>query len=112
MGEKLSRRIQKRTMDSSPIESVGAFIYCAKTQRYLFLLRNSSKYAGTWGVVGGKVEANEQIIESLAREIEEENPTADNMHLLTSNKAKTDEADIRKEFAGRNRDYIESEPSR
>ena len=72
MGEKLGRRVQKRTMDSSPIESVGAFIYCAKTQRYLFLLRNSSKYAGTWGVVGGKVEANEQIIESLAREIEEE----------------------------------------
>ena len=59
-------------MDTGPIESVGAFIYCAKTQRYLFLLRNSSKYAGTWGVVGGKVEPNEQIIESLSREIEEE----------------------------------------
>jgi 8-oxo-dGTP pyrophosphatase MutT (NUDIX family) len=36
------------------------------------LLRNSSKYAGTWGVVGGRVEPNEQIIHSLSREIEEE----------------------------------------
>ena len=72
VGEKLSRRIQKRSVDSGLIESVGAFIYCVKTRRYLFLLRNNTKYAGTWGVVGGKVEANEQIIESLSREIEEE----------------------------------------
>lgn len=72
VGEELGRRIQKRSMDSGLIESVGAFIYCVKTRRYLFLLRNNTKYAGTWGVVGGKVEANEQIIESLSREIEEE----------------------------------------
>lgn len=72
MGEKLGRRIQKRSMDSGLIEGVGAFIYCPKTQRYLFLLRDSSKYSGTWGVVGGKVEPDEQIIESLVREIEEE----------------------------------------
>ena len=64
--------IQKRSMDSGLIESVGAFIYCVKTRRYLFLLRNNTKYAGTWGVVGGKVESDEQIIESLSREIEEE----------------------------------------
>lgn len=72
MGQKLGRRIQERPMDSSPLENVGAFIYCTKTRRYLFLLRNSSKYAGTWGVVGGRVEPNEQIIHSLSREIEEE----------------------------------------
>jgi len=72
VGEKLGRRIQERSMDSSPLENVGAFIYCTKTRRYLFLLRNSSKYAGTWGVVGGRVEPNEQIIHSLSREIEEE----------------------------------------
>ena len=59
-------------MDSGPLESVGAFIYCTTTQRYLFLLRNNTKYAGTWGVVGGKVEPDEQIIESLSREIKEE----------------------------------------
>ncbi len=72
VGEKLGRRIQERSMDSSPLENVGAFIYCTKTRRYLFLLRNSTKYAGTWGVVGGRVEPNEQIIQSLSREIEEE----------------------------------------
>lgn len=72
MGEKLGRRIQERSMDSSPLENVGAFIYCTTTRRYLFLLRNNTKYTGTWGVVGGRVEANEQIIESLSREIQEE----------------------------------------
>jgi 8-oxo-dGTP pyrophosphatase MutT (NUDIX family) len=72
VGEKLGRRIQKRPMDSRPLESVGAFIYCTTTKRYLFLLRNSSKYSGTWGVVGGKIEQGERIIESLLREIREE----------------------------------------
>ena len=72
VGEKLSRRIQKRTMDTGIIEGVGTFIYCTSTKRYLFLLRNSSKYSGTWGVVGGKIEVNEHILESLLREIEEE----------------------------------------
>lgn len=72
MGQKLGRSLLQRAMVTSPIEGAGAFIYCVETRRYLFLLRNSSKYAGTWGVVGGKIEPNEQIIESLAREIEEE----------------------------------------
>jgi len=72
MDKKLGRRVQKRNLVSSPIEGVGTFIYCIKTKRYLFLLRNSSKYAGTWGVAGGKVEANESIVTSLLREIQEE----------------------------------------
>lgn len=72
MGQKLGRRIQERSMDIGPLENVGAFIYCTKTKRYLFLLRNSSKYEGTWGVVGGRVEPDEQIIHSLSREIKEE----------------------------------------
>ena len=72
LGEKLGRRVQKRPMDSSHIEGVGTFIYCTTTKRYLFLLRNSSKYSGTWGVVGGKIESNELTIESLLREIQEE----------------------------------------
>jgi 8-oxo-dGTP pyrophosphatase MutT (NUDIX family) len=59
-------------VDSSHIEGVGTFIYCASTQRYLFLLRNSSKYSGTWGLAGGKIDANEQILESLYRELREE----------------------------------------
>jgi 8-oxo-dGTP pyrophosphatase MutT (NUDIX family) len=61
-------KLKKQTL----LESVGAFIYCISTGRYLFLLRNHSSHAGTWGVVGGKVEVNESIIESLSREIQEE----------------------------------------
>lgn len=72
MGQKLGRRIQKRRMDPSLVESVGAFIYCTTTKRYLFLLRNSSKYSGTWGVAGGKIELGESIVDSLLREIQEE----------------------------------------
>lgn len=72
MGKKLGRRIQKRSLDSSPVVGVGAFIYCTSTKRYLFLLRNSSRYAGTWGVAGGKIESNESLVDSLLREIEEE----------------------------------------
>lgn len=59
-------------MDPSLVESVGAFIYCTTTKRYLFLLRNSSKYSGTWGVAGGKIELGESIVDSLLREIQEE----------------------------------------
>lgn len=72
MGQVVGRRVQKRKLVSSPIEGVGTFIYCTKTKRYLFLLRNSSKYSGTWGVVGGKIEINEHILESLLREMQEE----------------------------------------
>jgi len=54
------------------IESTGALIYCTQTNRYLFLLRNGSKYQGTWGLPGGKLEANELVSVGLAREIEEE----------------------------------------
>lgn len=72
MGQKLGRRIQGRFVDTGHIEGVGTFIYSTSTQRYLFLLRNSSKYSGTWGLAGGKIDANEQILESLYRELDEE----------------------------------------
>ena len=72
MGKKLRGRIQSRTMDPSHIEGVGTFIYSISTHRYLFLLRNSTKYAGTWGLAGGKIDANEQILGSLTRELKEE----------------------------------------
>ena len=65
-------KVQKRSVDSAHIEGVGTFIYCSDTQRYLFLLRNSSKYSGTWGLAGGKIDANEQILASLYRELREE----------------------------------------
>jgi 8-oxo-dGTP pyrophosphatase MutT (NUDIX family) len=72
MGQKLGRRIQGRLVDSGHIEGVGTFIYCTATQRYLFLLRDSSKYSGTWGLAGGKIDAGEQVLDSLHRELNEE----------------------------------------
>jgi 8-oxo-dGTP pyrophosphatase MutT (NUDIX family) len=52
--------------------STGALIYCAKTKRYLFLLRNGNKHNSHWGIVGGKVEAGESVSQGLQREIQEE----------------------------------------
>jgi len=72
MGQELGRRVQERGMVSNFVEGVGAFIYCTSTKRYLFLLRNNGKYSGTWGVAGGKIESNENILSSLQREIQEE----------------------------------------
>ena len=54
------------------IEGVGALIYALSTNRYLFLLRNKSKHAGLWGIVGGKIESKETVINGLIREIREE----------------------------------------
>lgn len=62
----------KSQKTSAPIEGVGTFIYCIHTHRYLFLLRNSSKYEGTWGLAGGKIEPNEHLLNSLYRELNEE----------------------------------------
>jgi 8-oxo-dGTP pyrophosphatase MutT (NUDIX family) len=59
-------------MDSGFIEGVGTFIYSVATQRYLFLLRDGSKYAGTWGLAGGKIESGEHLLFSLHRELNEE----------------------------------------
>lgn len=72
MGKKLRGRIQSRTMDSGHIEGVGTFIYATSTGRYLFLLRDTSKYSGTWGLAGGKIDAGEQLLSSLHRELTEE----------------------------------------
>jgi 8-oxo-dGTP pyrophosphatase MutT (NUDIX family) len=62
-------------MDSSTIkylESCGALVYCINTHRYLFLLRSGAKHAGSWGLVGGKLEAGETVAQALLREIAEE----------------------------------------
>lgn len=54
------------------LNNCGALIYCTKTKRYLFLLRQGGRYTDTWGIVGGKIENNESIMYGLKREIQEE----------------------------------------
>ncbi len=54
------------------IKAAGALFLSRSTQRYLFLLRDDDTYSNTWGLVGGRVENSEQIIDCLHREIFEE----------------------------------------
>jgi 8-oxo-dGTP pyrophosphatase MutT (NUDIX family) len=51
----------------------GGLFLAKDTQRFLLLLRNQGKTAGTWGLVGGKKEPDDvTLIDSLTREIQEE----------------------------------------
>jgi 8-oxo-dGTP pyrophosphatase MutT (NUDIX family) len=59
-------------MTSNHTEGCGALIYAKSTNRYLFLLRNKSKHSGSWGIVGGKIDDGETVIQGLVREIQEE----------------------------------------
>ena len=54
------------------IKAAGALFLSRSTNRYLFLLRDDDTYSDTWGLVGGRVENDEQIIDCLHREITEE----------------------------------------
>jgi 8-oxo-dGTP pyrophosphatase MutT (NUDIX family) len=53
-------------------EGVGTLIYARSTHRYLFLLRHKTKHSGSWGIVGGKINQDETVIQSLIREVHEE----------------------------------------
>jgi 8-oxo-dGTP pyrophosphatase MutT (NUDIX family) len=54
------------------IASGGLFL-AKDTKRFLFLLRNQGKTAGTWGIVGGKKEESDTTpYAALEREISEE----------------------------------------
>jgi 8-oxo-dGTP pyrophosphatase MutT (NUDIX family) len=59
-------------MQTKHTEGVGALVYAKSTNRYLFLLRNKQRQQGYWGIVGGKVDAGETVIQALIREIQEE----------------------------------------
>lgn len=59
-------------MDNNPIEGCGALIYSRSTHRYLFLLRTQKKFKGSWGLVGGGVDAGETVRDALVRETAEE----------------------------------------
>jgi len=51
----------------------GGLFVAKDTKRFLLLLRNQGKTAGTWGLVGGKKEPTDlTLIEGLNREIKEE----------------------------------------
>lgn len=51
----------------------GGLFLAQDTKRFLFLLRNQGKTAGTWGLVGGKREPDDQTLyDALLREISEE----------------------------------------
>lgn len=55
------------------IISAGALFKSSVTNRCFFILRSKhSSYPLKWGLVGGKVHHNENILEGLTREINEE----------------------------------------
>lgn len=63
-------------MASSSLNEIvcsGGIFVSQKTKRFLFLLRNQGRTAGTWGLVGGKKEPQDTtLVAALKREIEEE----------------------------------------
>ena len=52
--------------------SAGIFFYSNNTNRFLYLLRNDSRNPNNWGIPGGKIEADETLLEGLERECIEE----------------------------------------
>lgn len=54
------------------MNAVGVWFYSLDTQRYLYLMRNDSKYPGSWGLPGGKAEEGESLLAAIARECKEE----------------------------------------
>ena len=72
MGQELPRLVSRRTMENSTVTAVGVWFYSVSTQRYLYLLRNDSRHPDSWGLPGGKFEANETLIEAMTRECTEE----------------------------------------
>lgn len=57
---------------SHKISCSGALFYALNTKRFLFLHRTQSKQNNVWGLVGGKGNVGESLINTLHREIHEE----------------------------------------
>lgn len=59
-------------MVTGALNAVGIWFYSLDTQRYLYLMRNSTKHPGSWGLPGGKVESGESLLQAIERECREE----------------------------------------
>jgi 8-oxo-dGTP pyrophosphatase MutT (NUDIX family) len=59
-------------MGNNIITALGVWFFTAKTNRYLYLLRNDEKHPQSWGLPGGKVDENETLLETIERECTEE----------------------------------------
>lgn len=57
---------------SNIISAVGVWFYSLHTNRYLYLMRADPKHPDSWGLAGGKQEANESMLTALERECREE----------------------------------------
>ena len=72
MGKKLSRGVSTRGMATGVVKAVGVWFLSRATGRYLYLLRDDPKHPETWGLPGGKIEANETLLGGMERECTEE----------------------------------------
>jgi 8-oxo-dGTP pyrophosphatase MutT (NUDIX family) len=75
MAEELGRPVQGRPVAHNNLrlfKACGAFLLANDTKRSLFLLRSDDTHTNTWGLVGGKVEDDESVMQALEREILEE----------------------------------------
>lgn len=54
------------------VRGSGALFLSQSTRRFLLLQKASGKKEGIWGLVGGKVENDESVWQSLCREVAEE----------------------------------------
>ena len=54
------------------VKGSGALFLSQKTRRFLLLQKAAGKKEGIWGLVGGKIEADESVWQGLMREVEEE----------------------------------------